>query len=392
MLQSNFVEDIFIEFYSLAILLQKQDQQPAESFYNLIIGQKLFTQNQANFLVKILRKYQPEAFLQGLDYSTQLKNPLWKNTFRVLDLEKKLLVEKDQDGELHICVKFPYSLKEVFDKEILPVTKDYSSSSWDADKKHRKLKFYNYNLIEVYEFAVKHNFQIEDSFLSALAKVEEIWQFQDNIIPQSVLVDNSVVLANCNEDTQIWWNENSTGDIKQDLLLAKSMGFPYAGIPTNTIEKIASTDNRDFWIKSNNTFFELYKDIGGPVAVIVSKGESSIEWVKQLVNDAVLSGVPTTDIRVCFRLSKDENGEKFNQWVRDNNLGGPVDSGKIFIFQAKPPKWLFSQEISVKLILTNSLYPIPSGISQAWMNNHSCVCYVGEFKAANAKERQIVEL
>jgi len=88
MLQSNFVEDIFIEFYSLAILLQKQDQQPAESFYNLIIGQKLFTQNQANFLVKILKKYQPEAFLQGLDYSTQLKNPVWKNTFRVLDLEK----------------------------------------------------------------------------------------------------------------------------------------------------------------------------------------------------------------------------------------------------------------------------------------------------------------
>jgi hypothetical protein len=99
----------------------------------------------------------------------------------------------------------------------------------------------------------------------------------------------------------------------------------------------------------------------------------------------------TTEIRVCFRLDKDED-HGFNQWVKDSGYGGKVEGGKIFIFQNKPPKWLFSENIDVKIILTNSLYPVPSTTTQTWMDTHTCVCFVGDIKASHVKEKKIVEL
>ena len=106
---------------------------------------------------------------------------------------------------------------------------------------------------------------------------------------------------------------------------------------------------------------------------------------------AILHDVPPTDIRICFRQDKIED-RGFNQWVKDNGYGGKVEGGKIFIFQNKPPKWLFSDGIDVKIILTNSLYPVPSAITQAWMESHTCVCFVGDIKAAHIKDKKIAEL
>ena len=47
---------------------------------------------------------------------------------------------------------------------------------------------------------------------------------------------------------------------------------------------------------------------------------------------------------------------------------------------------------NVKIIVTNSLYPIPSATTQTWMDNHTCVFFVGDIKAAHVKEKKIVEL
>jgi hypothetical protein len=89
----------------------------------------------------------------------------------------------------------------------------------------------------------------------------------------------------------------------------------------------------------------------------------------------------------------DKNEDKgFNQWVKDNQIGGSVEGGKLFIFQNKPAKWLFTNDIDVKIILTNSLYPVPSVTTQTWMDTHTCVCFVGDVKASHFKEKNIVEL
>ncbi len=396
MLKSRYVEDLFLEFKDLCdrknIALHHQDDLAAASFYNVLTNGNQLTKNQGNFIIKILQKYRMFAKMAGLDFEDALDNPQWKTNFRVLDLTKKISVEKDEQGEMWICVKFPFALKEVFEKEILPVTKDYSSSIWDPDRKIRRLKFYNFNLVEIFEFATKHNFEVDDTFMIALGEVEEIWQNEEEIAPYCIKHFGSTVdLCNASEEVTQWWNEHRTCVQAHDLLTAKAMGFPLKETPENLVEKIASSAGTQFWLKNLDQFFEIQKSVNGVVAVILNKGETSQSWVKEFCAEAEKNRIDTGEIRVCFRLDKDED-KGFNQWVKDSGYGGKVEGGKIFIFQNKPPKWLFSDNIDVKIIVTNSLYPVPSTTTQTWMDTHTCVCFVGDIKASHIKDKKIVEL
>ena len=395
MLESHYVEDIFIDFMDhcdrQVIQLSHQDLTAANSFQTVISVGNQLTKNQANFIIKILQKYRMFAKMAGLDYATAIDIPQWKNSFRVLDLSKRAYIEKDSESNLWICLKFPFALKEVFEKEISPSVKDYSSSVWDAEEKVRKLKFYNFNLIEVFEFLQKHNFDIDDTFMIALAEVEEIWQNSEEISPGCYVDSNGVKLVNPVEDAVNFFIENKSSIVASDLLLAKSMGYPYLEKPQNLVEKIAFLPETKFHLKSIESFFEIYKSVGGPVAVILNKGDNSENWVKEFCAISKDFGIDSEEIRICFRLDKQED-RGFNQWVKDSGYGGKVESGNIFIFQNKPPKWLFSEGKNVKIIITNSLYPIPSATAQSWMDNHTCVFFIGDVKAAHVKEKKIVEL
>jgi len=395
MLESHYVEDIFIDFMDYCdrqvIQLSHQDLTAANSFQSVILGGNQLTKNQANFIIKILQKYRMFAKMAGLDYTAVIDNPEWKKSFRVLDLSKRAYIEKDSESNLWICLKFPFALKEVFEKEISPSVKDYSSSVWDAEEKVRKLKFYNFNLIEVFEFLQKHNFDIDDTFMIALAEVEEIWQNSEEISPGCCIDGDGVALVNPIEDAVNFFVENKSGIVASDLLLAKSMGYPYLEKPQNLVEKIAFLSETKFHVKSIESFFEIYKSVGGPVAVILNKGDNSENWVKEFCGISKDFGIDSEEIRICFRLDKQED-RGFNQWVKDSGYGGKVESGNIFIFQNKPPKWLFSEGKNVKIIITNSLYPIPSATAQSWMDNHTCVFFIGDIKAAHVKEKKIVEL
>jgi hypothetical protein len=79
MLPSQYVEDIFLQFYDLAaidqIVLQPQDHAACSSFYSAIVQGKELTQNQANFILKLLSKYQSSLKKSSLDYADALQNP-----------------------------------------------------------------------------------------------------------------------------------------------------------------------------------------------------------------------------------------------------------------------------------------------------------------------------
>jgi hypothetical protein len=226
----------------------------------------------------------------------------------------------------------------------------------------------------------------------ALGEVEEIWQNEDEIAPYCIKHFGATVdLCNASEEIVQWWEQRRICEQGHDLLTAKSMGYPLKETPENLVEKIANSTATQFWLKSLDQFFELQKSVNGIVAVILNKGDASQSWVKEFCTEAERNQIDTTEIRVCFRLDKDED-RGFNQWVKDSGYGGKVEGGKIFIFQNKPPKWLFSEGIDVKIILTNSLYPVPSTTTQTWMDTHTCVCFVGDIKASHVKEKKIVEL
>ena len=364
MLPSEFAEDVFVEFYNFVvqqkISIQGQDFSPIASFHEKIINLGELTKNQANFLIKLLEKYKTISAMAGLDYGSKLVDLKWHRPFRVLDLSKRIYVEL-RENKLEICLKFPYQLKKEFEDEIASRDALHTHGAWDPEHKVRRLDFYHYNLIALYEFACKHNFEIDDSFMIALGDVEEIWQNQDDILPSCDLCADWVTLFNTNEETQAWWREHSTDCYESDLLLAKSMGYPYNGKPHTTIEKIAASQENSFWMKTNQEFFQLAKSVSGKTCVLLDRSSATLPWLQNFVADAEKSGVSREEIKVCFRDNK-ESTTGLNDWIKIAGVGGKVETGRILIFESKPAKWLFKADNDVTLVVTNNIFP-PTNLS-----------------------------
>jgi hypothetical protein len=395
MLTSEYIEDVFIEFVEFAavnrITINRLDHTAATNFFNLISDGKQLTEAQANYILKILEKHKNLIFGVGFDYRHLLENPKWKNTFRVIDLTKKIFVETDPLGTPIVCLRFPYQLKKEFEDEI-----DRFKSVWDHERKLRLLNLYDFNLIQLYEFAKKHNFEIDDTFMIAVGEVEEIWQTQDDILPAAEISLDWVTLKNVSIETENWFAENATGVVEHDLLLAKSMGYRYIKNPEAVVhplvEKISLSDKNLFWIKDNETFLNLCEAVTGKVAIVLDRAADSQEWVRTFSAAVEKSNIPKETVRVCFRLSKESDNNNFNQWVSESSHGGKVEDGRIYIFNHRPAKWLFNDAKPVTMLVTNNLFPNSSQLVKQWLDSHSCVIYLGNVKPTTMREQKIVDL
>lgn len=396
MLSSVYAEDIFINFHDRVIMLnlsiQQQDYSPILSFGQKIYANEQLTQNQANYIVKILEKYKNVSANAGYDYTSLLSNLQWKQSFRVLDLTKKIYVELAEDKVPIVCLKFPYQLKKEFDDEI--DNKDGSVSSWNSSEKVRKISLYNCNLIQLYEFVKKHNFDIDETFMCALSDVEEIWQNSDELIPKSMIVDGQIILENAGESAVEFFQKNMSGILFDDALLAKSMGYPVdiESVPLHKSKAlIVSSNQNSFWVKDNHLFFELYKSITGKICIVLDRTGNTLNWLQKFVADADACGIDREEIKVCFRESK-EGSTGLNEWIKLAGVGGKVESGRILIFEYKPAKWLFKDINDVKMLVTNNLYPPTTSLARDFFNSHPCVIYLGDIKPSEQRGQKIVEL
>jgi hypothetical protein len=395
MLKSNFAEDIFIEFQQRVLInmidVQHQDFGPIVSLGDRLTRGDSITQNQANYIIKLLEKYKNLSAMANFDYKTELVNLTWKHPFRVLDLSKKIYAEKNAAGKIEICLKFPFQLKKEFEDEINPAKGSAAYGQWDAENKVRRLSFTDVNLIPLYEFVLKRNFEIDESFLEILSEVEEIWQNADEFTPFSIIVGGQVQLVNASEETDRYFEENKTGEFFNDFLLAKSMGYPARDLHSSPRSNLVSSLENSFWIKENQQFFDLYKEVNGKVCIILDRTSNVLEWLQRFVADADASGVSREDIKVCFRENKTES-KGLNDWVKLAGVGGKVDTGRIFIFETKPAKWLFKEPKDVKIVVTNCLYPVTNNLTKDLISSHPCVIYLGDIKATEARGQKIVEL
>lgn len=397
MLSSHYIEDIFLLFYQLMIqhgfALSKQDAGAAYNFQNLLSSGGQLTQNQANFIIKILEKYKVIAQKYNFIYDDKLVSPVWKQDFRVLDLSKRIYLETDETGEIWVNLKFPYHLKEPFDKAFPPQSGYGVIASWDPDRKIRRVRFYDINVVALHEFAKLHQFEIDNSFLESSEIVENYWNEQDSFLPYSLVIENKIVLVNSTDSADDFFKDNSNGNLEHDMFLAKSMSFPLKDFknPKKIVEKISTIENNIFWIDTYEKFFELYKSVDEKICLVLDRNTNTKSWLKEFIKESENFGISRRDFRVCFRAPK-EDTSGLNQWIKDSDLGGPIADGKFFIFLHKPAKWLFKDKVDVKIIVTNSLYPDTSGLMKDWINGHPCVVYLGETKPTPAKGSKIVNL
>lgn len=395
----RYVEDVFIEFAHAVdmrqISVQPQDMAAINSFQNVIFTNKPLTRAQSAFVLKILTKYKIGSKMAGIDYQDLIDTPAWRHPFRVIDNSRSVFVDQDANGNPQILMKFPYQIKEAFEKELPNIR-----SVWLPILMARAINLRDANVISIREFCEKYQFELDQSFIDLCDSVEEIWNQEENFIPHSIVEDNSVILINANEDAENYFENNKTNNIEENLFLAKSMNFCLKLEEKNLtlIQKIAAAQDNYFYTKDLKNVFEILKSLPtAKVAVIVDRTSETLNFVKNFVNFAENVDFPKNEIRVCFRLSAEEDRDsKFNQWIKDNHINGPVDTGRIYIFRHKPAKWLFTQDENVKIIITNSIFTNTNITVSHWMDSHPCVIFVGEqrpaMRALSNKEKKIVNL
>lgn len=398
MLSFSYVEDLFVEFYNRVASaddsISEQDLSAMNSFYNQIHMGNQLTQNQGHFLIKLLIRHQLSAQHQELNYGTLTQTPVWRNGFRKLDLSKAVHVEQNDDGHISVCMKFPYSLKDLFDKEFDTKTLDYNASQWDYERKLRILDVYQFNVIHLNEFVRKHDFYVDESFLALVEQVEEIWNQHEQIVPRAELINDQLTLINAPQDTLDFYQQHVTIALEHNLFLVKSMGYPvtFDRPIRSQLEQICQSADTHFWLKTNSDFFSLHKLIDGISCVILDRNtQNIIEWLYQFVESADQAGLARSQIKVCFR-DPTEKKSRLNDWIKEQNLGGAVNEGRIFLFLHKPPKWLFKDDIDVKLLITNSYTPITEPTTAAWAAVHPCVCYLGDIAPTTVRNQKIVSL
>jgi hypothetical protein len=396
MSQSVYIEDVFVEFYSHLLFstvnVDAQDAEPIENFYQLCQNNRPLTEKQANFIIRLLKKYKSKVSTAKFDYTTQLETIKFKNPFRVIDSSRRVYIIQEEKGVSFLCLQFPYSFKETFDKEFGSFYQNFIFA-WDEKRYVRKAELFKVNFLQIYSFVTEYGFDIDESFQKLIFDLEHALENQENIIPYSSIEQGTVNLKLASDSVLENFNKNKPTDINEQMFLAKTMGYPVRLLkkPGNFIEKISSTSSNTFWLKEISDIFEIYKTLKLKIAVIVDRAQDSISWLSEFIEKSEISGVAREKIKVCFRDSK-INDTGLNQWIKDNSVGGKLDGGDILIFQHSPPKWLFKEENYAKIVVTTMITPSTSQITSDYLDTHPCVIYLSGIRPTLKGKKQIVEL
>ena len=397
MLSSVYTEDIFLEFYYLVdrniVSVEHRDVEPIESFYNTINSGKQLTRSQSNFIIRILSKYIHNIDDKIDGVKETIENPKWKNSFREIDNTRSLSLHVDENHVKYLLVKFPFAFKDTYAKEFTGGSRNLSA--WDVELKVQKIKLLDVNLVSFVDLARKYKFEIDSTVIDAVDTVEEYWNDQLDYIPYSVVEEQLVQLKNATESSINYFEKHKTGNIDQDLFLAKTLGYTaHNREPITFIDRIVTSDENKFWIKTTESLLTILKNINNwPVVIVLDRATDTIDWCNQFINTLTETGNQDIKTKICFRYPNTEaKGSAFNQWIKDSGFGADMKEGQIFICNHKLPKWMLKDEFDVKIVISNGIFPSTNTTTESLIDSHHTVFFLGDIKPSEKRKKKIVEL
>jgi len=395
MISTQPIDKIFEDFANSVVFgnirVDTADESPVYSFHTVVTQNTPLTKKQSLYVLRLLRKYQtPYEQYSKKSITHALANPTWTHPFRELDPSKKIYVE--EIGKITwIFAKFPYALKEEFAKEF----KVYGKMMWDPETKSQRARLYDINVVHLHSFGQKHGFEFDEKFQNLVESVEEIWQRENEITRSCIVESDHVKLINATESAQEYFDKNKKNSLKSDLFLARMLGHKFITDKTqNRIETLCSKKKSKFWFRDINVLMSVVKDLDHhPVLIFLDRTTDVVDYAKKFVEAGINAGIPNEYFRILFRFKNDEEqGQRFNEWIKENNLGGEVETGKIFICQHKPPKWMIKSNLQPSLLISNTLNPHTNTSTISMINQHHTVFYVGNIRPTVSKETEVVHL
>jgi hypothetical protein len=359
-----YIEDVYPLFYGLVEKFDPSVATAAKQFKTMCQDGKQFTDKQAGYLLSIMSSHKHQV---PVDLSPVLDNPSWKLSFRQIDTGKRVWIT---DNNVHI--QFPFSIKANFESEF-----DDESTSWNSELRYRTGSLFDINVIQLYDFALRHGFEIDPSFETIAFETEDCLAEEKQASPHSVVIDKQVYLVNSTEETDTWFDSHKTGNRLQDIFLAKHMGYLYAGRPRNLVEQIAALPENAFWLNDIDRFLLICHHIQGKVCIVLDRASNNYYWLQDFIEAVKRSPISMDEVKYGSAV---KGNNPLNDIVIEYGLNKNVRSGKIIISIYRPNNWLIDQSENVMMLVTNNIYPSTNVVTREWLDSHPCVIHLSEYK------------
>lgn len=314
-----------------------RDKKILISLHKQIQCGNFLTKNQGDLLIKILKEnYQSTEAIVG-DHISLLENPLWGQSFRVIQPVKKIY--RNKDNLTSFVVEFTWNKR--LQQTMSELSKNLQGSLGTYSNKAFNIMLTEKNIYLVVNKLKPMKFEIS----------EEINKYYQEICS---IIDNpkDVKEVNLLENEKIFnslYNEiGGINEKKNMLLVDRQIRYQYAFFNENNdyslTNKLASRKNNKVWIKNSiytlSELFESLQELKRFPCLIILSGHESVESLEKLTSIAQFA-----DPSVYFRFDNNsDNNVKFNTFVTENNFNKRLtkDTKMVVLANNKLPKFMFN--------------------------------------------------
>lgn len=364
-----YIEDILTLLLKSYIKINPYDLSVLRSLDDQYSAGNLYTQKQADMLIRILKKY--NSLLQTLIPNIDVSSLEFKSTFRSIDKTKKMsIVLSDKDFTKFIKIKFPFNTEII--KELKDLHQSGLSSMYEIIDRSWMCPLTENNIIKLISVIDKFQFEVDEELSQYIAQIKVIQENFEKYIPSLLLTDNTYKIVNLPSQVEI--PEMNT--LENALFTARKFGVTVwdSNVETQllnqfdpiTIRFLKNNPKELFHLTDENSSINDLQTIIKnllPCLVILPQN-NELNTLKNTVEFFNKIEIPAKNMSVMFRLSNSTDSD-FNEYVKNNNLNSPLsnETQAVFISQ-ELPKTLVKSNKKFNSILLKSTAPVSSKLSR----------------------------
>jgi len=330
-------------FNNLVKTIPGKEIKILKSLTGILHTSTFFTENQGRLLHRIFEDHKDGLSKVNSNLITNLKNPEWSRSFRILEQVRKLYVGKDQADESIIIIEFSYNGQ--IRKIVNELHNTIPDSRCISHQKTWSVPLTEKNIVTVIDALKTFNFEISEILQNHYDTIKS-WNFDE--------IKNRFFIEDMSENNLIRELSTEIGNI-QDLDYAivsdRRLRFNYFTKTKKNSENslknlIINRSSSHLWIDSLQFSLEdvidnLVKLDRTPILFVLegSIQKSAIDGLKKLEKSLKNLGI-LNDVGIHFRLDN-TNGKEFNAIISENQYNAKLTQSSKFVgvSQQKLPKF-----------------------------------------------------
>jgi hypothetical protein len=375
--------------------LSFQDLEVMRSFHEQTIKGVGLTEKQRGLAIRILKNYEKnlDIFFNG-PVSSFLENPKFNLPLRVIKYVRKISVIEHPDYGRSIKLEFPFDEEKI--KQIRDKKSSFNTAIWD-----QALTAWIFSLDEnsikfLIDFVGEEHYEFDQEFTNYLEQTYLALKNIENIIPILVLDDGVPKIVNSPENMPIL----ESTDIVESVFEARKLGIltwdenieecaEIKNLPEPIKELLTSDYDQMIVIDSQKTEINVLSHIIKYLSpcLFIIPGGNELEKISKAYDFLKDMSIENFEISTMFRLPS-ETGENFNNFVKNNQLNGPItDQTKIVFVSTKMPKSVLKSKIRFGSIVNMGTHSAHHTVKEFMKNHENLVIFSEITKFKNIRDR-----